>query len=129
MKNKKIWIAVVAIVLIAAVVGCWFVFGPKHAAGSQTVTVEVTHKDGQTKTFEIHTDEEYLRGALEQENLISGNETEYGLYVLTVDGETADEANQEWWGYTKSGEMVNFGVDTCPIADGDHYEFTLNTGW
>lgn len=130
MKNKRIWIAVVVmVVLIAAAVGCWFAFGPKDAAGSKTVTVDVTHKDGQTKTFEIHTDEEYLRGALEQENLVSGNETEYGLYVLTVDGETADEANQEWWGYTKSGEMVNFGVDTCPIADGDHYEFTLNVGW
>lgn len=129
MKNKKIWIAVIAVVLIAAAVGCWFAFGPKDAAGSKTVTVAVTHKDGQTKEFEIHTDEEYLRGALEQENLISGTETEYGLYVLTVDGETADEANQEWWGYTKSGEMVNFGVDTCPIADGDHYEFTLNVGW
>ena len=61
--------------------------------------------------------------------LIAGTDGEYGLYVLTVDGETVDEANQEWWGYTKGGEMVEYGVDMCPIADGEHYEFTLNVGW
>ena len=130
MKNKKnliVILVLVALVVIAAV--CWFAFGPKAVAGSKTVTVDVTHKDGNTNTFEIHTDEEFLRGAMEQESLIAGNESEYGLYILTVDGETVDESNQEWWGYTKSGEMVNYGVDTCPIEDGDHYEFTLNIGW
>ena len=130
MKNKKTLIAVIVlVVLVAVAVVCWLAFGPKAVAGGKTVTVEVTHKDGTTKTFEIKTDEEFLRGALEQENLVAGNETEYGLYVLTVDGETADESQQEWWGYTKSGEQVNYGVDSCPIADGDHYEFTLNVCW
>ena len=82
-----------------------------------------------TNEFVIHTDAEYLRGAMEEKDLVAGEESQYGLYMLTVDGETVDESNQEWWGYTKSGEMVNYGIDTCPIADGDHYEFTLNVGW
>ena len=128
MKKKKLWIILV-IVLLLVVAVCFFAFQSQNSAGGKTVTIDVTHKDGQTKTFELQTDEEYLRGALEQEGLIAGNETEYGLYVLTVDGETADEDNQEWWGYTKSGEMVEVGVDSCPIEDGDHYEFTLNVGW
>ncbi len=72
---------------------------------------------------------ERLRGALDQEKLIAGTDSEYGLYVLTVDGETVNEENQEWWGYTKSGEYVDVGVDSCEIADGDHYEFTFNVGW
>ena len=130
MKNKKTLAAVLAlVVLILAAAICWFAFAPKAVAGSKTITVDVTHKDGQTNTYEIHTDEEFLRGAMEQEGLVAGTESEYGLYMLTVDGETVDEAKQEWWGYTKSGEMVNYGVDTCPIEDGDHYEFTLNVGW
>lgn len=130
MKNKKTLIAVIVlVVLVAAAAVCWFAFGPKATEGGKTIVVDVTHKDGQTNTFEISTDEEYLRGALEQENLIEGTESEWGLYVLTVDGETANEDDQEWWGYTQSGEMVNYGVDTCPIADGDHFEFTLNVGW
>lgn len=130
MKNKKTLVAVLAlVVLVAVAVVCWAAFGPKSVEGSKTITVDVTHSDGTLNTFEIHTDEEFLRGALEQEGLVEGTESEYGLYVLTVDGETVDEANQEWWGYTKSGEQVNYGVDTCPIADGDHYEFSFNVGW
>ena len=130
MKNKKTLIAVIALVLLVAVaVGCWFAFRPQAVAGSKTVTVDVTHKDGTTNTFEIHTDAEYLRGAMEQEGLLEGTDGPYGLYVLTVDGETVEEANQEWWGYTKSGEQVNYGVETCVIADGDHYEFTFHVGW
>ena len=130
MKNKKTLVAVLAlVVLVAVAVVCWAAFGPKSVEGSKTITVDVTHSDGTLNTFEIHTDEEFLRGALEQEGLVEGTESEYGLYVLSVDGETVDEANQEWWGYTKSGEQVNYGVDTCPIADGDHYEFSFNVGW
>ena len=130
MKNKKTVVAIVVLVaFIAVAAACWFTFGPKAMAGTKTITVDVTHKDGSVNTFVIKTDAEYLRGAMEQEGLLFGNESEYGLYVLTVDGETVDEANQEWWGYTKSGEMVNYGVDGCPIMDGEHYEFTLNVGW
>ena len=53
----------------------------------------------------------------------------WGLYVLTVDGETADEAQQQWWCLTKDGEMSPTGVDDTVIADGEHYEFELKTGW
>jgi len=130
MKNKKSVIAIVVLVAFVAIAAiCWFAFGPKAVAGSKTITVDVTHKDGTTNTFEIKTDAEFLRGAMEQEGLVAGTEGEFGLYILTVDGETVNEANQEWWGYTKSGEQVNYGVDSCPIVDGDHYEFTLNVGW
>jgi len=130
MKNKKTVIAVIVLVALIAVAAiCWAAFAPKSVEGGKTITVDVTHKDGTTNTFEIVTDAEFLRGAMEEKGIIGGTESEYGLYVLTVDGETVNESNQEWWGYTKSGEQVNYGVDTCPIADGEHYEFTLNVGW
>lgn len=130
MVNKKTIAAVVVlIVLVAAAAFCWFAFSPTAVAGGKTIVVDVTHKDGSTNTYEITTEAEFLRGAMEQEGLIAGTDGEYGMYVMTVDGETVDESNQEWWGYTKSGEQVNYGVDSCPIADGEHYEFTLNVGW
>ena len=130
MKNKKSIIAIVVLVALVAVAAvCWFAFSPDTVAGGKAITVDVTHKDGTTNTFEIKTDAEFLRGAMEQQGILAGEAGQYGLYVKTVDGETVDEANQEWWGYTKSGEQVNYGVDSCPIADGDHYEFTLNVGW
>ena len=91
--------------------------------------LEVVHGDESTKEFKIQTESENLRGALEQEGLIDGTESEYGLYVLTVDEETADETQQQWWCITKGGEMLMTGVDDTMIADGEQYEFTLATGW
>jgi hypothetical protein len=44
----------------------------------------------------------------------------------TDDGETADDSQEQWWGFTKSGEYVETGVDATDIEDGDHFEFTLN---
>ena len=75
----------------------------------------------------ISTDSENRRGALEQEGLISGDESEYGLYVTTVDGETADSNLNQWWCFTKDGEMLMTGVDDTMIADGEHYETFIDT--
>lgn len=126
MKNKKTLIAVIVLVALVAVAAvCWFAFGPKAQEGSKTITVEVKHLDGSVNTFTIKTDAEYLRGAMEEEGILQGREDTYGLYVLTVDGETVDEAAHQWWCVTQSGEQVNYGVDSLPIADGDHFEFEI----
>ena len=131
LKKKSTIIAVIvlaAIIVIAA--ACWLLLKPGTVEGDKTITVVINHLNGEKKTFTINTDAEYLRGALEEEEgLVEGDESTYGLYILTMDGETADESKQEWWGYTKSGEYVEYSVDQCPIADGEHYEFTLNVGW
>ncbi len=128
-KKKTIIMAAGLAVFIIAVVIAWAVIKPGAVQGSKRITVEVDHLEGKDGSFIILTDEEYLRGALEQEGLVSGNETEFGLWVTTVDGETADDEKQEWWGYTANGEFAEFGVDQQPIADGDVYVFTLNVGY
>lgn len=128
--TKKVVITVaVLLVLVAAAVGCWLAFAPQGISGSKTLQVQVVPAEGEIKEYTIHTDAEFLRGALEQEKLISGAESEYGLYVTTVAGVTADEGAQQWWSFTKDGEILNTGVDTTPVADGEHYEITLMTGW
>ena len=96
-KTKTILAVVLLLVVVAAAVLLYLHFSPKPVEGAKTVTVTVVHGDGSSKEFVIHTDEETLRGTLEQEKLIEGTESEYGLYVLTVDGETVDEAQQQWW--------------------------------
>lgn len=100
------------------------------SAASKSITLTVVHKDGSQKDFPIQTDAQNLREALEQEKLIAGEESEYGLFVNTVDGEKADEANEEWWKLTdKDGEMSPTGVDGTEISDGDAYTFTLTVGY
>lgn len=98
-------------------------------AETKEITFQVVHGDGSTKDFTISTTASNLREALEQEGLIAGEESSYGLFVKTVDGETVDDANQEWWCLTKGGEMWNYGVDDTEISDGDAFEFTFTVGY
>ena len=130
-KKKTIIALIVLVVLIAAAALAWHFFDPTKGADSsdKTVSITVTHGDGSVKSLCIATNAEFLRGALDQEKLVAGDESEYGLWIKTVDGETADESAQEWWCITKSGGELMTGVDMTPIADGESYELTLKTGW
>ncbi len=131
--NKKTLLYVgIAIVLVALIAVFAIVYGNSNkpaATGSKTITVQIITGESETVTKTIQTDAEFLRGALEQENLVQGDESEFGLFVKTVNGVTVDEAQQQWWCFTKGGETVNTGVDDTPIADGDTFEITLTTGW
>ena len=130
-KNNKKGLIALAVVLVLAVAALivWQVNKPEPQKGSKEITVNVDHLNGDDTSYTIYTDAEYLSGALEQEDLIEGTESEYGLYVATVDGETADDSKQEWWGYSVNGEFAELGVDSQPVADGDVYDFVLNVGW
>ena len=97
--------------------------------GAKTITVDINMPDGTTDTVTIQTDAAYLRGALEQEKLVAGEESQYGLFVKTVNGYTVDEGKQEWWCFTKGGETLFTGIDDTPIADGDKFEITLTVGY
>ena len=93
------------------------------------ITVKVIHGDGSEKEFPISTTAENLGDALVEEGLVEGEESSYGLFITTVDGETADDSNQEWWCLTKGGEMWNYGADSTEISDGDTFELTLTVGY
>ncbi|MEG1427180.1 MAG: hypothetical protein RSC76_05780 [Oscillospiraceae bacterium] len=129
-KKKQVAIACVALALVVAILGIvYIVFVPKGTAGTKNIVVEIVHQDQTTNSVKISTSAEYLRGALEQEKLVSGTESEYGLFIVEADGETADAAAQEWWCVTKGGETVTLGVDKQPISDGEKYELTLTAGY
>ena len=128
-KNRSILIGVaILLVLVIAALAVYNGTRPQAQAGTKTITVEVVHKDESRKEFKITTSAENLRGALEQENLVQGSESEYGFFIETADGETADLANNEWWAVTKDGVMTDTGVDGVMIADGEHYELTFTAG-
>ena len=128
--TRKIIIVLIAIVLAACVLwGVYSLLRPKGISGEKRITVEVFSKDGVGKEFQLNTAQAFLRGALEEEDLIQGSEFPTGLMVTTVNGYEADDANQEWWSFTKEKEFLLTGVDTTPLADGDHFEITLTTGY
>ncbi len=130
MKNKKTLIA--AVVLIVLLVGAflaWALLRPTAEQGVKSVAVEVIHSDSSVNAFNIALDVDTLGDLLTVTGIASGTKGEYGLYITTVDGETADESRQQWWCITKDGEEVSTGADSVILADGDKYELTLKTGW
>lgn len=129
--TKRILVAVGVLLLAAAMIAAFMAFSKKPVEGSKTITISITHKDGTEKKFTLHTDAKYLLDAIREkdENLIQGEQGQYGLYIKTIDGYTCNEAAQEWWGYTKKGEYVETGVELTPIYDGDSFEFKLNVGY
>lgn len=129
-KKKRLLAAGCAalVLLIAVFTVVYFNNKPETVEGSKTIAVEIINNDS-SRTVDISTDAEYLRGALEEKSLIQGEESQYGLFVKTVDGYTVDDSKQEWWCFTKNGENLETGVDTTPIEDGDKFEITLKAGY
>lgn len=124
MKKRNLALAL-ALVMVFSLAAC----GEKQSADTKTITVTVVHGDGSSKEFTVKTDKEMLGEALVDEELVAGEIGPYGLFVQTVDGETADDANQEWWCLTKGGESVETGADSTPVEDGATYEWTLTVGY
>ncbi len=128
-KKQILTAVIVFVVAIAVIAGIYAATKPATLTGDKAITVEVVHKDGNSRDFTVKTDREYLGEVLVDEGIASGSTSEYGLFITEADGYTADDGNQEWWCITKGGEQVNTGADTTPIADGDHFELTLTVGW
>lgn len=107
----------------------WQTTRPAAQAGEKHITVEVIHSDETKVEFTYDTDEEYLGAVLLSEGLISGTDGPYGLYVDTVDGETASyETDSSWWRLSCNGEDTTTGADTTPVADGDVFTWTYTVG-
>lgn len=125
-QKKRTWAGIIpaavfcALALVLLLV--WQFNRPVPEAGNKSVVVEVTHGDGTTAEFRYQTDLEYLGDLLTEEGLISGTDSEYGLFVDTVDGETADyNKDGAWWRLTCNGEDAATGVSEVVLADGDEY--------
>ncbi len=125
-KKTTIIIVAVAVVLVIAALVCWAAFRPRALEGVKEITVNITHTDGTVRSEEIETTAEYLAEALEPYELLEGEDSEYGLFVTSVDGEYADDTQGAYWMYDVNGSWAEYGVDTQPIADGDVYDFYIS---
>ncbi len=70
---KKRAIVISAILLLTLFIGAFFLYRnylPKTKEGEKSITVTVVHGDGSSKDFNLQTNSEYLREALEEQDLI-----------------------------------------------------------
>lgn len=124
-KQKKTIIVAIAIVVVLVIVAfvCWASFRPQALEGVKEISVTVTHTDGSTRTEDFETTAQYLADALDGHIEIDGEDSEYGLFVRTVDGEYADDTQGVYWMFNVNGVMSEYGVDAQPVADGDVFSF------
>ena len=103
-----------------------FADGSDLGEGNTEFTMTVTDKDGTESSFTIHTDKENVGDALTEIGIIAGEEGDYGLYVKTVNGVTADyDVDQTYWAFYINGEYASTGVDSTPVTAGDTYSFKV----
>ena len=92
--------------------------------GQTTFLFTVVDLEGNESAFEIHTDEKTVGAALLAVDLIAGEDSEYGLYVKTVNGINVDyDKDGKYWAFYVDGEYAATGVDQTDITAGATYTF------
>lgn len=123
--NKKVIFGIAALIAVIALLAVvYFVFREKPVEGSKGITIEVVNKTEETTEYQVRTDAEFLRQAMEEtEGLtFSGTESEFGMMVDTVNGERADYTQDgAYWSFYVNGEYCNYGIDSQPVLDGDAF--------
>lgn len=135
---KKIAALVLSVLLVLALSACAHNTVPKDidpadikngdtvGMGATAMSVEVTDADGNKIAFEVHTDAKTVGAALQELNLISGEESEYGLYIKQVLGITADyNADGTYWAFYIDGQYATTGADLTNIKPGSVYSFAV----
>ena len=124
MKNKKLVLAAIAVIaVIGLMAGIWMSTRPETQTGSKGYSVTVIHKDGTVKDFSYRTDAEFLAEALLEEGLVAGEDSQYGLTIITVDGEDAVWATDNaYWAIWVGEEMAVTGASEIPVYDGSTYK-------
>lgn len=132
---KKMLSVIGMFVLIAAMAlnftGCGSNTTPETTAAQAesaevSFTFVVTDLEGKDTSFEITTGKATVGEALLEEGLIAGEDSQYGLYVTSVNGITADwDKDQTYWAFYINGEYATTGVDSTDVVAGTTYSFVL----
>ena len=100
--------------------------GAALGEGAHSFTLEITDADGKTITATIHTDAETVGEALSNLEIVRGEDSEFGLYIKTVNGITADyDVDQTYWAFYIDGEYAQTSVDMTAVNDGSVYKLAV----
>lgn len=87
-----------------------------------TFTITVVDEEGKETAFEIETTRTTVGDALLDEGLIEGEDSEYGMYIKSVNGILAEyETTGTYWAFYIDGEYAMTGVDQTKITEGTAY--------
>ncbi len=119
-------IALIALIAVFAVV--YFINRPATSKGAKNITVEVKASTGDVTDYELSTDAEYLKDAMDELSSngsgfsYSGTDSEYGIMIEYINEERASFAEDgAYWALYVNGEYGQYGADAQPVTDGDTY--------
>ena len=131
---KKLLSLLLCLVMVLTMAACTSAPAETTSTPAQTTsapsagipfTVIVTDSDGTETTFRYTSDAASVGEALLNEGLITGDESEYGLYITAVNGITADWTTENaYWAFYIDGAYAETGVDSTPITEGAVYSLT-----
>ena len=100
--------------------------GATIGEGDKSFVTEVVDADGNTVKFTVQTNEKTVGEALQKLGVIDGEEDDYGLYIKTVNGITADyNKDGVYWAFYVDGEYAMTGADMTDVVDGTVYTFRV----
>ena len=99
--------------------------GGEYGQG-ETSFVLVVSCLNETAIVTVNTDAKTVGEALEELSIVAGEESEWGLYVKTVNGITADyNVDGTYWAFYIDGEYAMTGVDAAEINEEAVYTFAV----
>lgn len=129
MNQKKITKIIAGILLLLVVVAglllAYTKFKPKATSESKTVTIEVVDDKGETTFYTVESNASTLKEVMDIADGLtySGDESEYGLMITTVNGVIAEYSqNNAYWAFYVNGEYCNYGIEEQPINDEDTFK-------
>ena len=100
--------------------------GKNYGLGEKVFALQVTDKEGNEVFVTVCTDAATVGEALAELAIIAGEESEWGLYVKTINGITADyNVDGTYWAFYINGEYAMTGVDATEIDEEAIYSFVI----
>ncbi|MBQ4565304.1 MAG: DUF4430 domain-containing protein [Oscillospiraceae bacterium] len=123
--KKKILIIVAAVLVVALMLGAYFLFREKATQGEKAITITVIDSTGKETVYELNTDALYLIQAMDEAEGLTyeGEDGPYGMMISHINGERAVyEEDGAYWSFNVNGDYCNYGISEQPVNDGDAFE-------
>ena len=102
--------------------------GATLGTGAVSFTLEVVDADAKSIKATIKTDAKTVGEALLELGVIDGEDSQFGLYITTVNGVTLDfDKDGKYWAFYIDGEYAMTGVDSTDIVEGTAYKLAAES--
>ncbi len=121
----------ILVVVVAGLLFAYNKFKPTSSKEAKTVTITVVDDNKEEIFYTVCTDSATtLRQVMDLADGLtySGDESEYGIMITTVNGVTADfNENGAYWAFYVNGEYCNYGIEEQPVNDKDEFKIEYTT--